>query len=414
MSQAEADGKHELLTREYVYDKVWAMPFAQVAKMLGVSERALAQACTRYQLPRPRANYWTRLAVGNAPPRPALPLIDDTQMAMVTFGVRQPSPHSRVEPEPTQPEIVQQPIEEIEFQSKTIRELYQKIQEANIEWSVRKRLTSAFPAVEDAAEGLRARAKEGKPSFARRPDLLFPALKDPTKARLDIRVSRACIDRSVRVAQAIIVAAVDCGFRFRTERDQSAYRNECYFDFNGQTLKFGIAEICKRSAHTPTTEELAAAKTSAFSKPPAWDYNPTGLLRVTLYRSSSSTTIATFEERPRRMFDESVRPIIMALLKEVDRQIVAQTAERERQLAAMRAADERRKLEELQKEEQARVDALVQQVENWELARRIRRFVRAVEAARTTNGRVNDPEGNVAAWYAWAKGVADRIDPLRQ
>lgn len=401
------------LTREQLYELVWTKPLAQVAKALGGSERALAQACTRYQIPRPRASYWTRLAVGHAPARRPLPQPEDPQMSVVVIGKPKPLDSPPAASEPIKPEAVQAIPEKIEFQSKTIRDLYEKILVADIDWSVPKRLTSAFPAVEEAAEGLRASAKQGRRGSARQPDLLVPSLPDPRKAKLDIRVARGSIDRVARVAQALIVAAVDSGFRFQTERDNSAYRNEYFLELCNQRIKFSIGEISKRTPHIPTPKELAAEKVSAFDKPPNFDYTPTGLLRITLNSASRHLAFATFEERPKRMFDESVRPVVMAMLKEVDGRLVELAAEREKQLAAMRAADARMKQDEQRRQEQVRVDALVHEMQQWELARRIRRFIRAVESGRVKNGLVDDPEGKVAAWYAWAKGVADKIDPLK-
>lgn len=47
MSHADGGRSHEPITRDSVYEQVWATPFAQVAKALAVSERALAHACTQ-------------------------------------------------------------------------------------------------------------------------------------------------------------------------------------------------------------------------------------------------------------------------------------------------------------------------------------------------------------------------------
>jgi len=62
------------VTRQELFDLVWAEPMVAVAKRFDVSGSYLARVCTRLNVPRPARGYWAKLAVGKASVRPALPL----------------------------------------------------------------------------------------------------------------------------------------------------------------------------------------------------------------------------------------------------------------------------------------------------------------------------------------------------
>lgn len=61
------------VTRETLYEEVWAEPMTKVAARYGVSSSFLARVCTRMNVPRPERGYWAKLAVGKAPKQPPLP-----------------------------------------------------------------------------------------------------------------------------------------------------------------------------------------------------------------------------------------------------------------------------------------------------------------------------------------------------
>jgi len=60
------------VTREKLFEEVWAEPMTIVATRYGVSSSFLARVCERLNVPRPARGYWARLEVGKASPRPAL------------------------------------------------------------------------------------------------------------------------------------------------------------------------------------------------------------------------------------------------------------------------------------------------------------------------------------------------------
>lgn len=63
--------------RERLYNEVWAEPTQKVAERYGVSDEAVAKACTLLDIPKPPRGYWAKKAAGQAlPERPPLPKYD--------------------------------------------------------------------------------------------------------------------------------------------------------------------------------------------------------------------------------------------------------------------------------------------------------------------------------------------------
>ncbi len=61
------------VSRERLYQEVWAEPMTTVAKKYGVSGSFLARVCTWLNVPRPERGYWAKLAVGRGTKQPPLP-----------------------------------------------------------------------------------------------------------------------------------------------------------------------------------------------------------------------------------------------------------------------------------------------------------------------------------------------------
>ncbi|NOV23410.1 hypothetical protein E5S69_07630 [Cupriavidus necator] len=62
-----------VVSRESLYELVWAESMLKVAARFGVSSSYLARVCTLLNVPRPARGYWAKLAVGKESPKPNLP-----------------------------------------------------------------------------------------------------------------------------------------------------------------------------------------------------------------------------------------------------------------------------------------------------------------------------------------------------
>jgi hypothetical protein len=61
------------VTREKLYEEVWAEPMTKVAVRYRVSSNFLGRVCDRLRVPKPARGYWARLAAGESLERPELP-----------------------------------------------------------------------------------------------------------------------------------------------------------------------------------------------------------------------------------------------------------------------------------------------------------------------------------------------------
>lgn len=61
------------VSREDLYEQVWAKPMSRLADTYNVSGSYLARVCEALNVPRPPTGYWQKKAVGKAPRQPILP-----------------------------------------------------------------------------------------------------------------------------------------------------------------------------------------------------------------------------------------------------------------------------------------------------------------------------------------------------
>jgi hypothetical protein len=79
-----------LFTRQQLYDLVWSGPMTTQAKSLGISGVGLAKACQRGDIPVPPRGYWARLAAGQRVARTPLPRRAPGMSDRVTVGAGRP------------------------------------------------------------------------------------------------------------------------------------------------------------------------------------------------------------------------------------------------------------------------------------------------------------------------------------
>jgi len=61
------------LSREYLYELVWAKPATHIARELAIKPAAVLKACKLLNIPRPTTGHWVKLEHGQSPLRPTLP-----------------------------------------------------------------------------------------------------------------------------------------------------------------------------------------------------------------------------------------------------------------------------------------------------------------------------------------------------
>jgi hypothetical protein len=68
------------LFRQDLYELVWSKPIVELALDFGISNVALAKRLRRLRIRVPGRGYWARVAAGQTPRRPPLPLARTSRM----------------------------------------------------------------------------------------------------------------------------------------------------------------------------------------------------------------------------------------------------------------------------------------------------------------------------------------------
>jgi hypothetical protein len=170
------------LTRQELYDRVWAEPVDTLAKEFRLSNVGLGKACRRHNLPVPARGYWARKAAGHKMRQPPLPPSKNGDETVTLLGSARPDPSAEAEPQAVHRLIAfeMQPENRI-IVPEDLRVRHQAITQTKEYWSAQKR---------------------GEVQYG-----------DSKLPRLDIKVSKEILPRVFRLLQALFAALETRGHR---------------------------------------------------------------------------------------------------------------------------------------------------------------------------------------------------------
>jgi len=358
------------LTRQELYDRVWAEPIDKLCKEFGISDVGLAKACRRHSVPVPPRGYWQRKAAGYADRRPALPKLTEGSEIITLLA----SPRSE---------------STAEEQTSAVNPLIAFERQPENRVVVPDDLRSTHLAIKQTREYWAAE-KRGEISYG-----------ENKLPHLNLRVSSPALPRALRLLQALFVALEQRGHTVAATND-----GKTSITVLDETFDVSLREPSKQVKHVPTAQELASAKKYSWFRPKPYDLVASGTLVLTI--ESVWGVRHTWKEGKTQRLEVVLNDVIVGLL-EAAFQKKARRAELER---------ERLKAEELERQrEVARQD--------WRQERaRIRRLERLREATgehqrlhefvvqlRDTIGDV-DADSEIGRWLTWADDHVRRLDPL--
>ena len=317
------------LTREQIYEMMWADGVGKTQKALGLRQQELKTICEKYQIPRPSSGYWSALALDKPAEKTPLPEWEkEGPIRLEDYMKRR-----RVKKE--------KPKESAPLGKYPPREL--PPDEPVTIYTVPEKLYAKDPIVLDTKAKLREEnSRRGNPWFEKNP------YKSTPDKWLDINVYRGQEDRAIRVFHTIWRAAEAKGYHLEIKVDKGQYRTDCttYFHVRKHLIRVQLKEHNRRvkdeTSRWPSTiltssgmlKFLCDKEESVHS----WEY----------YRNLR--TAAQDTERTR--IEDKIERIIEVLEEIAD---ARDQAEVERKLA-----EERRKVEEelkRQEEERKRQEA---------------------------------------------------------
>lgn len=360
------------LTREELFAQVWAEPMLQLAPRYGLSDVGLAKICREMRIPLPWRGYWQKKAAGQkvGPPRlQPLPPGSPAHLTQVTLV-------------PTRPRLGELPrADGGRGDGGRSVALAERI-------VVPEKLVRPHPLVEQTRAVLqRAKADDRGILFA------WP------KHHLDIRVTRASLDRALRIMDTLVRALEARGCTVSVRSGQET----------GTVVKVGDEEI-------PIRLDERTRRVEQPRKPGDWlakryEFLPTGKLAIQVEKYVSGSFQQTWTDGKEQQLEQRLNGIVESVFVAAEEEKVRRLERERRELewkATEKQREEARRREAL---ERALVQDLEKRVGAWQTSARLRAFAAAVEERVLLDG--DEPEvQRLGLWLTWVRTYADRLDPV--
>lgn len=355
------------LTRERLFDAVWATPLTRLAVEFNTTSAALVSACEALDVPRPTAGHWQRVALGKDSPRPTLP----NPTAEGAVDLRPRAPRSDVRRLPTSPMTA----------APTGADLVNALQHPLIEASL-----SALKAAKPDQNGI-----------------VHPPVG---KRCLAIRVSPAQLERALAVFATVLANLSLVSGKLDVRRSDRGDHFSTWASVDGESFELILTEHLRAEKRAPTPEERRAR--FFFSDRNATFYSPKGELTLKLLGVEGTGARQKWTDTTAAKIEVKAGDFVAGL-------VAAAAATKERRAEHERASAEavvRRKQEEQRRLEaarhQANVDHTFQMSRQWQAARELREFVDAAETFIPIEQRTEE----FRSWVTTMRMYACQLNPL--
>jgi hypothetical protein len=358
---------------------------SKLAPKYGISDVGLKKICRILNIPTPARGYWARVQNNIRVEKTPLP-----------------------KPKPGQPTTYT--IQKQDMIQAGNGDEEEKLSEQAIEWlakinrraalTVSKRLANPHPLVAKTRDIL---SKAETDQYG----VLIGAWK---KQYLDIRVSPGSLARALRIFDAILKF-------FEREAIPVIVRNEyrnrdSHVTIFKEKVNFFIREPSKQTDHQLTDKEKEELKRYGHAYTHKYDYIPTGKLVLEIDGYGPRCVTKRWMDGKRTVVEDHIHEFVCNVIKIADakrtRSIEREKEHQQWELERQRRAEQER----LRQIELQRRDELEKQAENWIKSRHLRDYIQAVEAAAAQKGISGMSHEGFAFWIRWARGHADRLDPL--
>jgi len=368
------------ITRENLYEIVWAEPIAEVAEQFGVSDATVRNWCRRLRVPQPGHGYWARKGAGRVVRQATLsPARKGQRMYLWPKRLKGPPLPDKV----AGLELFKCPIPVIDSL------------EVEHELITKTRRALASSRVDE-----------------------YGIIQPRAWKTLDISVSKPCLDRALRIMNALVEALEKAGYEvgIQPEKDNDENRTgyRTYVVIDGETLFFRLKEKTLRKERNYTETDLARFRRGTLIPGPMYDRTALGILSLIIDGN-------WYCERNRRSCSDGKKQRLEDCLYQFVRSLLRSAVVLKRQRLEAEEQRARDKQENLRREEaeRRRLEAARNQLalENaaleWAHATRIRQFLQAVEEATEKDTDMKrESRAALDTWLEWADRYADAVDSL--
>lgn len=353
-------GKYNTYKREKLYKEVWSEPVVKVAAKYGVSDVAIHKVCKTLNVPTPPLGYWAKVKAGAEVKKTPLPKTNgptETTGAKTFGGVKEKTADPSRKP--------------LEFLSEEERE----------------KLRRAAQEIKMPAEN----AQLHKKIAAHRNQRFLSGI-----------ISNESLPRVYRILDALFRQVESLG---------GSVEDDLSLRIRKEPMRLEVVEGQDKVPHVITKEEAKALlkyqdekRHHSWASEPQirkYDYVFNGRLRISVRQARY------FRDTDKVNVESRLGEILIELYEESEKvrlERVAKEEEARRQAEAERRKEERRKRYNLEVD---RTIELENAAQDFQLAYRIRAYVKAVEASRDQG----EMDAETAAWVEWAMKKADWFDP---
>ena len=352
-----------------------------LAKKYGISDVGLAKVCRKLTIPLPGRGYWAKKQAGQKVTHAPLPQVKEKDKVLLN----KPSPPK------------EQPVVTEELGTDDERAQLARLETSSSEAPL-KRGDLSHPLIVQARAAL-AKANENPHG------ILWIA-----EQCLDIRVSRASLDRAIRVMAGLVAVIEREGFSVSVG---NGHREQTTATVCGQTIKFGLVEQVERVEASVAPSGGLVDRVLKYGAQPPVVRKPSGKLLIEVW-----DIWGTHKKRWKDGKTTPLEDLIPKVLAGFIRIALRRRAEEERRAAESRErqkrVEERDRLLAAIKAEKARVRALRHAAADWLRAEQLRSFISAACHAGSQRGEATEPGTPFGDWLTWAAKQADRLDPLTE
>lgn len=359
----------KVFLREELYERVWTTPMHKLAKEFGYSDVGLAKLCEKHQIPRPGLGHWRRVELGHKPERTPLPQVAEPTPYRIEIVIREAaSSESRINPQDV-PVIAVSPDRPI-----------------------------SHPLVVRSERLLRNGKKDEKGLWCPRSGSASP-----------INVTEAVLPRALRALDALFSALEERGVQILWPKEENATLS---LVAESEAVGLCLSEILDTKTHTPTEQESVRRKKEHWWSPPKWDYQPTGMLRISLLCGESTHARRNWSEGKKKSIEDCLGAVVVGLGALVE-SVKKVKAERQRwhdeyEAKRRRHEEERRKHEEFQRKGEV-IRRAAQALQESQL---VRNLVVCLGNSRHLHELDMESLRRMQALLEWCSAYADRIDPM--
>jgi len=362
------------ITREALYKLVWSKPCRAVAKELGISDVAVGKICRKLQVPKPERGFWAKKAHGKAVRIVRLsPSVDAPATATIEGGQARPPREKMVRIEEIPKVVVENELREPERLVISTRRALERV---------------------DRNTG----------------GILSSSFQDKF---LSLKASKAQLDRSLRILDALIKTFKERDIRTTAEHPPERYNSA--FVVGKETISFSLRELTQRIKNKGT-EQFGASKWDNFA------YKPTGTLVFKLEGDLPENFQKKWADGTTQDLEDILGKIVATVIVVAE----AMPAHRQKRAEEEKRREEERRQRELywreqerlryqesmrRAKEEARRKKLEDVATNWQRASMLRSYLDRREEFFGGVVGTDDEKAQISEWLLWARQYADSLDP---